>query len=313
VNRPTSTLRGVATMSLGFFLLGLQPVFLKLALEGGFSTAAVVALRFAISLSLVVPIALVTHQSLRTEQPIAWLLRGVLGGLAVLLFFESVRLAGAGVGTLLNYTYPIWANLLSFLAGERPSRMIWLALPLAICGTALVVAPTGSGAVGRGELCGLISAAFGGGAIICIKRLRRTDGELTIIASFSLIGLILALPALALPELAQPGLTLPGLAQPGPTQPAGPEPWLFAMAVGLLSFYGHVYFTRGYKETSIQLGTVLSLMVPALAAAGGFVFLGERLAPTALLGAGLIAGAVLLIAVREHMARASAARTEDSA
>ena len=277
-------------MTLGYLLLGIQPVFLKLALERGFTTAESVALRFLVSLCLVVPFALWNRQSLRTQQPAVWLLRGILGGLAVLLYFESVRLAGAGLGTLLNYTYPIWANLLSFLIGERPSRMIWLALPLAIVGTVLVVAPTADSGIGRGELCGLTSAALAGGAIVCIKRLRRTDGELTIIASFSLVGLLLAIPALPLFAAT-------------PSTSAGQAGWLFALLVGLLSFFGHVYFTRGYKETSIQLGTVLSLIVPALAAGFGWLVLRERLAPSALTGAGLIGLGVLLIAVRERMTR----------
>lgn len=289
MNRPTSSARGIATMAAGYLLLGIQPVFLKLALERGFSTAESVALRFAISLALALPLALYTRQSLKTQQPVVWLLRGVLGGMAVLLYFESVRLAGAGMGTLLNYTYPIWANLLSFVIGERPSRMIWLALPLAIVGTVLVVAPTGSGGVGPGEWAGLTSAALAGGAIVCIKRLRRTDGELTIIGSFSLVGLLMALPA------------LPWWGRAPESTAADGVGWLCALLVGLLSFYGHVYFTRGYKETTIQLGTVLSLMVPALAAGVGWFVLGERLAPTALGGAALIGCGIVLIAARERM------------
>lgn len=282
-------------MTVGFLLLGIQPVFVKLALERGLSTPETVVLRFAVSLALAIPIAFWTHQSLRTRQPIVWLLRGILGGFAVLLYFESVRLAGAALGTLLNYTYPIWANLLSFVIGERPSRMIWLALPLAIAGTVLVVAPDGPEGVGRGELAGLTSAALAGAAIVCIKQLRRTDGELTIVSSFSGVGLLIALPALLF--LGEP--------TPSSSHPADAWSWGFALLVGLLSFYGNVYFTRGYKETTIQLGTVLSLLVPALAAVSGGLVLGERLAPSALAGAGLIAVGVVLIALREHMVRRS--------
>ena len=286
-------------MAVGFLLLGIQPVFLKLALERGFTTPESVALRFAISLGLVVPVALWSRQSLRTQQPVVWLMRGILGGLAVLLYFESVRLVGAGLGTLLNYTYPVWANLLSFLIGERPSRMIWLALPLAILGTVLVVAPHGPGGVGRGEIAGLTSAALGGAAIVCIKRLRRTDGELTIISSFSTVGLLLALPALPWFAGGDAGQSA------AEARPVDGLTWCFAILVGLLSFYGHLYFTRGYKETTIQLGTVLSLIVPALAATLGWLVLGEHLPASALAGAGLIGLAVILIALREHMVRRS--------
>ena len=286
---PASTARGIATMTLGFLLLGIQPVFVKLTIDHGWSSAETVAVRFATALVLVGAVAAYSGQSLRTQQPVVWMLRGLLGGLAVLLYFESVRLAGAGLGTLLNYTYPIWANLLSFVIGERPSRSIWLALPLAIGGTILVVQPSAAGGIGVGELCGLGSSVLAGAAIVCIKRLRRTDGELTIIASFSSVGLLLSAPLLI------------GRTSSAASAGAAPSAWGFALLVGLLSFYGHVYFTRGYKETSIQLGTVLSLIVPALATVSGALILGERFAPSALAGGGLIAAAVLLVAARERM------------
>jgi drug/metabolite transporter (DMT)-like permease len=279
-------------MAAGYLLLGIQPVFVKLTIDHGFTSAETVAMRFALALLLVLPLAALSRQSLRSQQPVVWLLRGLLGGLAVLLYFESVRRVGAGLGTLLNYTYPIWANLLSFVIGERPSRSVWLALALAIFGTVLVVQPSFTGGIGTGELCGLTSAVLAGGAIVCIKRLRRTDGELTIIASFSLVGLLLTLPLL---PLLQPGSAVE--VSPG----APPSAWAFAFLVGLLSFYGHVYFTRGYKETTIQLGTVLSLLVPTLAVLSGWLVLDERLAPEALTGAGLIASGVLLVATRERL------------
>lgn len=298
MTQPISSARGIATMTVGYLLLGVQPVFVKLATGEGLSSGQTVALRFVIALGLVVAVAASSGQSLRTAQPLVWTLRGVLGGAAVLLYFESVRAVGAGLGTLLNYTYPIWANLLSWTIGERPSKTIWLALPLAILGTVLVVDPAGPTGIGPGELCGLVSGGLSGAAIVCIKRLRRTDGELTIIASFSLVGLALSLPAL----FWAPSVDVPG----GPPEVA-PIAWLYALIVGLFSFYGHVYFTRGYKETTIQLGTVLSLLVPALATALGWALLDERLTPGAFVGALLIGAGVSVIAVRERFGKRSPA------
>lgn len=275
-------------MTVGYALLGVQPLFVKLATTYGQSSAMAVCWRFVVALLLLALVAPFSGQSLRTQQPVAWVLRGILGGSAVLFYFESVRLVGAGLGTLLNYTYPIWANLLSFTIGERPSRTAWIALPLALLGATLVVRPH-AGPVGLGGWMGLGSAVLAGGAIVCIRKLRQTDGELSIIASFSSFGLLFAVPvALWEGSLSSVERALgDGLG------------WSAAAMAGLLSFFGHVYFTRGYKDTSIQLGTVLSLLVPVMSAFGGWLFLEEVLAPSFLLGGSLILVAIAILAYRE--------------
>jgi drug/metabolite transporter (DMT)-like permease len=177
----------------------------------------------------------------------------------------------------LNYTYPVWANLFSVALGERPKQRFWVWLGLALAGVYLVIDPT-VGSIGTGELAGLTSGVFAGAAVLCIKRLRQTDGELVIVASFSIIGLLVALPlALWSSTSREVWIQSPTIA--------------VLLCVGVLSFLGHVYFTRGYKHTSIQLGTVLSLLVPVIAAVSGWLFLDEPLTPTFLAG-----GAMILVA-----------------
>ena len=58
---------------------------------------------------------------------------------------------------------------------------------------------------------------------------------------------------------------------------------------GVFSFLGHVYFTRGYKHTTLQLGSVLALTVPLVAVVSGWWLLDESLSPLFLTGALLIA------------------------
>jgi drug/metabolite transporter (DMT)-like permease len=278
---------GVPTLLMGFFLLGLQPMFVKLASRYGFSAAESVLIRFAITLGFAVGSAVWLGQSLRTRQPWIWLLRGVLGGGAVLLYFTAVELSGAGTGTLLNYTYPVWSQLFSFTIGERLRLESLAYLALALLGVYLVVSP-GSASFGVGEISGIASGILAGGGVLCLKKLRQTDGEQTIIVSFSLVGIAYALLLMFL--------------QRGPSFSAARpiEGWLVELAVGLLSFWGHMYFTKGYKHTTIRLGSLLSLLVPLIAAATGFVFLGERVTLNFVLGAALILGSVLLATWRER-------------
>jgi drug/metabolite transporter (DMT)-like permease len=279
---------GTRSLLLGFLLLGLQPLFVKLADRYGFSPAESVMIRFGITLGLALASALLLGQSLRTQRPWIWLLRGVLGGGAVLLFFTSVALSGASVGTLLNYTYPVWAQLFAFTIGERVRLESLAYLALALFGVYLVVQPS-SQSFGVGEVSGIFSGILAGGAVLCLKKLRETDGEQTIIVSFSLIGIVFAV-----------GLLVWQRGSVGALREHSAQGWLVELVVGLLSFLGHVYFTRGYKYTTVRVGSVLSLLVPLIAAITGVLFLGETVSASFVLGALLILASVLIATRRDR-------------
>jgi drug/metabolite transporter (DMT)-like permease len=281
---------GTATMVLGYLLLGLQPMFVKLGARHGFSPAESVVVRFGITLTLALIVARWARQSLATRNLPVWLLRGFFGGGAVLLYFTAVSHAGAGVGTLLNYTYPLWAQLFAFTLGERVRGESWACLALGLFGTFLIVSPT-TRSPGIGELSGIISGILAGGSVLCVKKLRETDGEQTIIVSFSVVGLLYAFVMLLWPgsPFGEPAMT---------TESPSLQGWGIEIIVGLLSFYGHVFFTRGYKNTSVQVASVLALLVPLMATVTGAVFLAEELTSTFALGALAILVSVGLAAFR---------------
>jgi drug/metabolite transporter (DMT)-like permease len=282
---------GMEAMLLGYSLLGMQPMFVRLASRHGFSPAESVAVRFSITLGLALGTARLLKQSLATENPKLWLLRGFFGGGAVLFYFASVSYAGAGVGTLLNYTYPLWAQLFAFVLGERLRLESLLYLALALGGVYLIVNP-GVRAPGLGELSGLVSGILAGGGVLCVKKLRETDGEQTIIVSFSVVGLLYAIVMMLWPGSPFGRLPLAG----APTL----QGWLVEGVIGLLSFFGHLFFTRGYKNTSVRLASVLALLVPLIATATGAIFLGERLTSTFTVGAALILASVSVSTWRER-------------
>ncbi len=284
---------GPLTMLVGYVLLGLQPLPVKALTPSGWSAPLVVSARFVFSLLGVLVICLARRRGLRTAQPGMLTVRGVLGGIAVLLYFTSVQLAGASIGTLLNYTYPLWANVFATLfTKHRPPRAFWLLLLCAFGGVWLIVSPSFSAgselteAQKLGQLCGILSAVAAGGGVLSIKQLRETDEELTIITSFSVVGLVLAAPLLLFPSW----FGLPSSAPLfGPTEAA------LAASVGALAFGGHYYFTSGYRGTSVPLATAMSLSVPVVAALAGGLLLGERLGARFFAGGSLVLAACLCI------------------
>jgi drug/metabolite transporter (DMT)-like permease len=274
-------------MLVGYVLLGLQPLPVKALGQSGWSAPWVVVARFAFSVVAIALICAVRRRGLSTKQPGVLFLRGLFGGIAVTLYFTAIQLAGAGPGTILNYTYPLWANVFAVLfLGHRVRRMFWFLLLAALAGVWLIVDPMshvlGGASEHLGELSGVVSAIAAGAAVLCIKRLRETDESLTIVASFSVLGLLISLPLALVPSALAPA--------PG-TPVFGAAEWALAFATGALAFGGHIYFTRGYRGTSVQLGTALSLSVPAIAALAGALLLAEPLGARFLMGGALVLGA----------------------
>jgi len=277
-------------MLVGYLFLGLVPVLVRSLRDVGWNAPHTVAARFALAVIFILGIGAARRRWLVTNNKKLLLWRGILGGAAVLLYFTSVQLAGAGVGTLLNYTYPIWTNAFgAVFLGQRPFRGFWALLALALVGVYLVINPAWTQPPSLGELAGVVSAMLAGAAVLCIKQLRETDDSLSILWSFSVVGLLFSLP-LALFDTMRSS-------QPLPWRDGGG--WLLLALTGLLSFLGQFYFTRGYKHTSLQLGSVLALTVPVVAVFSGWWLLGEPLSPTFVAGGLLIVGASAWIGVRD--------------
>lgn len=280
-------------MLLGYLLLSAMPLFIKAATTLGWESAPLAVARFGLGCLLVPLVALGLRQRLATHQPWVLLLRGLFGAGAVLTYFVTVRLVGPGMGTLLNYTHAIWANVLGVLVlRQRPTLKFWGLLALATLGLCLIVAPQPRDAW-AGHLYGALSGLFAGAAILCIKRLRKTDNALTVLASFSVVGLLVSLAIL-------PWSTLP----PAPHQPL--ELSGILLAVGGLSFVGQVLFTHGYKDTSVELGSLLSLGVPVVSMLLSRWWFAEPLTLWGLLGSVCVLCACLLFARLEPSARAAA-------
>ncbi len=278
---------GIKYLLAGYVFLALQPIAVRLLTEKGWSAASTVFARFAFSACAILVICIVRKKGLQTKNWRLLFLRGILGGAAVLLYFTSIQYAGAARGTLLNYTYPLWANLFSYFLGKKLGSHFWLALGVALMGTFLVVWPDqgwGDSSVGLGEAAGLASAFLAGGAVLTIKKLRETDEALTIIASFTFFGLLMSLP-LADFEFARSSLHRVDVS-------------LAASAVGLLAFFGHWLFTKGYRGASLQEATLLSLLVPLLAAFSGIVFLQEEFSFRFALGGFFILSSLAIVFFR---------------
>lgn len=248
--------------------------------------------RFALMLTPFAVSPELRRRARRFERPDLLLWRGLCGGFAVLLYFVAIERIPVGLATLLNSTSPVWAVLAAALfLGEPTRRLLVLPFALALVGTALAsgafVGGAGGRALGWAETAGLVSAVLSGAAVAAIRAARRTEGSWSIYGSFSLFGLVVTAP----------------FAVVGWRAPGGRE-WALLAGVGVTSVAAQLTMTHAYRWVdNLRAGVVLQLNV-LVTAALGVLLLGERFAPSQLVGAGLALAGVLGVIALERPPRA---------
>jgi len=164
------------------------------------------------------------------------IVRGLIGSGAISLYFIGIARAGAGLATLLQNGYPVFAaSFAALLLGESFSMKLVGALALNLLGIGLVLGPEArlhpGVTVGALAACG--SALLSGGAVVAARHLRRTEGATVITTWFMAVGAVVTAPALA---AGLPPLTLPlVLALAGVVVTSVAGQWLLHHGLGFIS------------------------------------------------------------------------------
>jgi drug/metabolite transporter (DMT)-like permease len=275
-DRRTVLVRGIAVILCSSVLLGAMAVCVRVATRE-MPAGQVAFCRFLGS--LLVLLALRGGRSLRPKGLLPpLLLRGLLGGAAILIYYHAIGSAGAGLATLLHSTYPIWTAILATaLLGERADARLALALGLFVTGIVVVVGPGAD--LGRdattGSLSALCSAMLAGGAVAMARQLRLRESAYIVTIYFMAVGALVTAPAL-----------LSGL----PALTSGLQ--LALAGVVLTSVSGQVLLHQGLGFAPATQASLAAATSVVSAAGFASLFIGEHLSPHTLLGS-----AILVIAV----------------
>jgi drug/metabolite transporter (DMT)-like permease len=286
--------KGILLMSLSGVLFGFLPILVKWGNQHDLGAVQTCFCRFVIALLGIALLHYGGTQKIRIVNREALLWRGILGGLTVLLYFMTLQLTTAAKGTLLNYTYSIWANVFGVLfLRHKPPKGFALILLMAALGVWLVLGVSFDH-FDWGDLTGVLSGMAAGGGVAAIKVARKTDNALTVFGSFTLFGFFFAgLGLLLFPFMG--GF----LSRLGQFQPMDGTGLMILLAMGLCAMGAQLLFTQGYGYTSFAMGTLLSLLTPILAALLGWAWLGEPLTPHFILGTLLILASCLILGWQE--------------
>lgn len=215
---------------------------------------------------------------------------GVLGNVVYQLFFIfGIDATLAGNAAILLATTPVWVVVLSALRGhERPRAVVWIGVAATVAGmVAVVVGGEQEVALGGGTLRGDLLSA--GAAVVWAvytvegRDLTRRYGSLRVTAWTLACGSV-GLVALGIPFLADTDLA--GL---------DPGTWAAVAYAGVLAIgVAYVIWYWGVRRIGSTRTSVFSNLVPVVALAAAWVWLGETPTGLQLAGAAVVIGGMTL-------------------
>jgi drug/metabolite transporter (DMT)-like permease len=243
-------------------------------------------IRYAIGLALILPV----FRSLRRDRPrpalmARFVLRGLVHGGGVMLWFYAMARIPIAEVTALSYTSPIFVTIgAALFFGERLHLRRIAAVVIGFLGAMVILRP-GFQEISSGQLAQLCAAPLFACSFLLAKGLTREASPALIVGMLSLFCTLALLPGAvlqwrppALEEVAWLGLTA-----------------VFATA-------GHYTMTRAFRSAPITVTQPVGFLQLVWAALLGMALFGEALDPYVFLGGGIVVAAATYISHREAMA-----------
>ena len=252
---------------------------------GGIPTLAWVMLS---GLIVSVPIAAATGWPPGLDGPAAgWLAVAGAGNVAGLaLLYAGMRTGEVGVIASIASTEGAIAAVIAIGGGERPAALTMIGFLPLVAGVVMVALGPEAGVGSAGRARGG-AMAFAAGAATCFGVSLFAAGQ----ASASVpIGWV------ALPARVVGVAILAGALVAGARPLVAPRLGRIAMVAGVFEVLGILSFAWGARE-GIAITSVVASQFAALAALGAFLFFGERLVRRQVIGVGVLAVGVAMVAL----------------
>ncbi|MBP7562899.1 MAG: DMT family transporter [Candidatus Cloacimonetes bacterium] len=210
-------------------------------------------------------------------------LRGIFGALAVLLMNIGITKISLGKGTMLNYTYPVFATLLApFLNKEHNKLGTWIIQFIALGGCWLLVMPKNGIDFSPLDLIVLGGGVCAGIAVNTIRKLQKNNNTFSIFFVFCFFScLITGVPAFS-------NFHMPSLFQ-----------WFILLMIGLLGTFGQLAMTYGYKMAPVNEGSLIGFLVPVLNFFISWLIFKESLSVSVISGSALVIVCCIITMLRK--------------
>lgn len=242
--------------------------------------------RQALALPLVLAVVLSGPglASVKTQRPLAHVWRTMLGMTGMALNFLTFTLLPIAEATVLLFTVPIFATILSALVlKERVGRHRWSAVVLGFAGVLIVVQPGGSALPMHGVAVGLAAAIVVSAINITLRQIGRTENATTTVFWFTVLS---ALPF---------GALMPVMGQPHDT-----ATFALLLALGLMGGLAQLTSTASLRLAPVSVVLPIDYSSLIWSALAGWLVFSTVPSPNLWLGAPLIIASGLYIVYREH-------------
>lgn len=222
---------------------------------------------------------------LRTQRPWIHARRALIGGTGMFLTLGVVRLLPLAEATILGFTTPIFAVILSALfLKEKVGPWRWTAVIMGLLGVVVIAGPDTTSLPPFGVAVGIGAAFMVALVTIQVRDLGRTEEPITVVFYFSAFSA----PVLALGLIGQDlGHDVVG--------------WAMLAGIGISGLFAQIAMTASLRFGSVSSVIVVDYIQLAWATFWGWLIFNHLPPATTWLGAPIIIGASLLIAWREHL------------
>ncbi len=283
-----STLAGIANLAVATLLFGSMEALVKW-LSTDYSVWQLIFARAAFGM---LPLAWVIHRAggfavLRTSRPGVHVTRALIGIVTTALFFLAYAHMPLADAIAIGFTGPLFLTVLSVpLLGETVGPRRWAALGVGFLGVLLIARPGGD-AFGWLALLPLFGALGYALAVICVRRMSRTESNAAIVfyhtAACALVSSV-ALPFVwVTPDLVG---------------------WIGLVAVGVIGGTAQMFMTQAFRLTPAAVVAPFDYSRIILAIGFGVVLFADMPDSWTLTGAGVVIACGLYILHREAVRRA---------
>ena len=224
--------------------------------------------------------------SLRTRRIGLYLVRGVVGLVAMVTWFTAISMMNLADAVALSFTAPLFATIVAvFLLGEVVRARRWAAVLMGLVGAMVILRP-GLVEVSPAAMLVLLSALAMGLSACLVKLLSRSEPVMAIV--FYMV--VILTPVSLVPALFV--WTTPGAAELA---------WL--LVVGGAGTLGHICMTRAFSMADATAVLPFDFLRLPLMALLGWVAFGQTLDVWTGVGAAIIIASSVYIAHREAVHR----------
>ncbi|WP_423130478.1 DMT family transporter [Gaoshiqia sp. Z1-71] len=240
--------------------------------------------RFSVGLGIIGLLGMFRVIPMRFRDRKFLLLRGLIGGIAVYLFYLSIVKLGIGKGSVYVYSYPVFATLFSMLIlKEKVEPVKFIPIIASIGGLVLLSFKHGSASLSGFsgyELIGIAGSLTTGLAVVFVKKLHDSDNSYSIFFAQSLMGFWLFI----IPS---------GITQ----SPGSPFDLVILLLIGLVATLGQLLMTEGYRYVNVATGSIFQSLVPVFNLLAGYFIFHEEFSSAETIGAIVIIGSCLSLVV----------------